>query len=391
MLDWLGLITLLALGYAIFIGGCALLIARRLRRPPRRTYAWALRKGIPGDPGELTPPLEFTEREITWTAPGSRRAVTIPIWDVRGGLASGGASGAISGGGPVVVLTPGWGDSRVGGLARLSAIAPHCSRILLWDPPGLGASEFSSRDRAHAQPSRDRQGADSPPATSASSRGSCAPRWSMSVHDHLALLVVLDEMIAPGDASPIVLFGWSAGAGASILAAEASCARAAERNEPRAQAMGSSRAHRPNIAGVIAEAPYRLPWTPARNVLRSADMPWFLCGPLAFASLGLRLRVGPIWRGFDRAAHAAKLLNRTLTLILHGDADEVCPIDDGRAIAHAAGAQLVEIPGGRHNDLWVDDRFRDRSARAVREFMLQCGGGIPHTPSSVTSADRAED
>lgn len=364
-MDLPGLITLLAIGYALFIGVCAWHIAGRLRRPPRRTYAWAVAKGLPGDPGELRPALAFEERRIEW------RGVSIPVWDARGGAEDG----------PIVLLTPGWGDSRVGGLVRLRALAPLCSRVILWDPPGLGASEFAP----DAERGRDREGAVSPPTRNRVPKRT--PRWSMSTRDHEALLAVADELLGraarknhparaeargsegadtPRDPAPhapaLVLFGWSAGAGASILAAESLLNQQA-----------TSRPASPAFAtiAVIAEAPYRLPWTPARNVIRAAALPWFLCGPLAFGALGLRLGVGPRWRGFDRAAHAAALKGRVPTLILHGAADEVCPIQDGRDIAHAAGAQLVEIPGGRHNDLWVDPALSAASVQAVQTFLAR--------------------
>lgn len=180
----------------------------------------------------------------------------------------------------------------------------------------------------------------------------------MSARDHEALAAVLDELCRGGSpprgATPVVLFGWSAGAGASIVAAA--------RNE--------STERRPwRIAGVIAEAPYRLPWTPARNVIRAGGLPWFLCGPLAFGALGLRLGVGPRWRGFDRASHAAALKGRVPLLVLHGADDEVCPVSNGREIASACGGEIVEIPRGRHNDLWVEESHRGVSVAAVRAFL----------------------
>jgi uncharacterized protein len=42
------------------------------------------------------------------------------------------------------------------------------------------------------------------------------------------------------------------------------------------------------------------------------------------------------------------------TLVLHGTDDEVVPFSQGRRVADAIhGAQLIEVPGGHHNDLFV--------------------------------------
>jgi pimeloyl-ACP methyl ester carboxylesterase len=147
----------------------------------------------------------------------------------------------------------------------------------------------------------------------------------------------------------IALFGWSAGAGTSVAAAA-----------------GSAR-----IVGVIAEAPYRLPWTPARNVLVRMQMPWRVVGPLAFATLGVRFGVGPMWKGrggFDRAAHAKKV--DCPLLVLHGSDDEVCPLADGREIAQSAPrGEIAVVDGGHHNDLWTDERLAQQCASAVGEFL----------------------
>lgn len=62
------------------------------------------------------------------------------------------------------------------------------------------------------------------------------------------------------------------------------------------------------------------------------------------------------------------------TLVIHGDADEVIPVDCGRRV-HAASAsadkRLLIVPGGRHNDLRVDrgpilPALRDIVATAAR-------------------------
>ncbi len=52
--------------------------------------------------------------------------------------------------------------------------------------------------------------------------------------------------------------------------------------------------------------------------------------------------------------------------MIHGDADPVCPVADGRAIADAApDGRLVVIPGGGHNNLWSDPAHSALPAEAI--------------------------
>lgn len=224
-------------------------------------------------------------------------------------------------GGPVAVVTHGWADSRVVALSRLPALLPHCRRIVMWDLPGHG---------------------DSP--------GICT-LGTREVEDLERLL----ERV--GSDSPIVLYGASLGAGVSIVVAAAGRTAAP-------------------IAGIIAEAPYRVPRVPAERVMALRGMPWQWNLPIAMAGLGLWLGHGLSWArrgdagGFDRALHAAGL--RVPLLVLHGTEDEVCPIQDGRSIAAAAPegrGQLVEVDGAAHNNLWTEDRFIPICAGATAEFL----------------------
>lgn len=304
-MDWLGLTIILAQGLLVAIALTSWWIARRIRRPPRRTYASAVARSQPGDPSELPSAREFTEWSLEW------RGVSLPVWDIPGDDPEG----------PVVVCTPGWADSKIGALARLDALVGNASRVVAWDPPGLGEAPNWPKGPLGG--------------------------WPMGTADVDALLALIERV----GAARVVLFGWSAGAGTSIVAA----------------------AREPRVVGVIAEAPYRMPWTPARNVLRAMQMPWRVVGPLAFAAMGIRLGVGPTWKGrggFDRAEHAKKLT--CPLLVLHGSDDEVCPPRDGEEIARAAQrGEIVVIPGGHHNDLWTDDRLREECARVVEAFLVR--------------------
>ncbi len=294
----LGLAALLAIGFALAVVTAALLTAHRLRRPPRRTAGWAASRGVPADPGELAEPKPFTPRTL------SLSGREVELWEIEGDAASG----------PVVIVTPGWGDSKVGALPRLDALAPWASLVVAWDPPGLGVSP-----------------------------GACG----LGVREPVMLSELCERYAR--DAG-IVLYGWSLGGGASVCA-------------------GTSA----GVAGVIAEAPYRFAPTPARNVLRAAGLPYRINLPIAMAMLGVRLGVGPAWRGFDRAARARDL--RVPLLVVHGTSDAVCPTDDGRAIAGAApDGSIAEIPGGGHNDLWSDEANRRACIDAVRAFGARLTG-----------------
>lgn len=61
------------------------------------------------------------------------------------------------------------------------------------------------------------------------------------------------------------------------------------------------------------------------------------------------------WIIADRFDTAAKASELTLpTLILHGDADDVVPYDMGVTLSDALpNAELITVPGGRHNDIFA--------------------------------------
>ena len=217
--------------------------------------------------------------------------------------------------GPVAVLSHGWSDGRLGGLARLAGLLDRCSEAVLWESPGHGVAG-----------------------------GVC----TLGVGEVEDLLVVIEE-VARG--RPVVLFGWSMGAGISIEAG----ARLRARGQP--------------AAGIVAEAPYRWAKTPARNVLRTRGLPHLVNLAPALWLLGLASGAGIRWRRFDRAAHAAAL-GATDLLVLHGTADAISPLDEARAIVEAAPrGRLVEIADGTHNGLWTDETTREACVDAVERFL----------------------
>ncbi|MBL8746530.1 MAG: alpha/beta hydrolase [Phycisphaerae bacterium] len=322
-----GLLRLLLLGLLIAMTLAVIAIVRQLRNPPRRTYASALRRNQPGDPSELPPPLgPRAFRAFTFAAPRSTRSagtIQLPAWDIA-------ADDPL---GPVVLCTPGWGDSKLGVLARLAPLLPHASRVIAWDPAGMGES----------------------PADSRCNLGTDA--------DVLALCALAHACASPHTSppAPLLLLGWSLGAGVSIVAASR---LAQEGNAPIA---------------VIAEAPYRLGRTPVINYLRAIGLPYRIVEPIAAACLGLTLRGTLDWSTFDRARHAAGL--PCPLLVIHGTLDAICPHEDGQRIAAAAPRSLfISIEGAGHNDLWSIRKFTDQCAAAIQDFIRAV------RPSSTTHA-----
>jgi pimeloyl-ACP methyl ester carboxylesterase len=166
-----GLAILLAAGLAVYLLALTLSSLHRLRRPPRRTYAWAVARGVPGDPSEMDGGGRAYE---TWSF--DRAGLEFEVWDVPGD----------DPGGPVVLATHGWGGSRVDMLPRLAGLLPHASRVVLWDMPGHGES-----------------------------RGVCR----LGAREALDLAALID-LLGGGSASdrPLVLYGFSLGAEVSLLA-----------------------------------------------------------------------------------------------------------------------------------------------------------------------------
>lgn len=306
----LGLAGLLLVG---LVTGVALLIAYTawvLSHPPRRTYAGALASGRAGDPGELTPPLSFTEFQFS---SGKHR---FSAWDVAGG----------DPGGPVLVLVHGWGDSRIGALSRIEALARGASRLIAWDLPGHGDS----------------------PGVSAQ-----GGREVGVVLDLLAELLHQARGAASGPHSSVVLMGWSMGAGIALHAATEACHRGLP------------------VRGVIAEAPYRLPETPARRMLISWGLPWRLNLAPALWLLGALQGMGAGWKDFDRRGVAARLT--CPLLVLHGEIDAISPPEDGTVICDAGRGRLALVPGAGHYGMWTTAAHYEAASREVLGFLASLG------------------
>lgn len=299
-----GLLILLAEGLAVALLAMIGHTIWTLTHPPRRTFASAIAAGRPTDPAKL----DGVESFETWAV--RTRGMDLPVWDVPGRNQAG----------PIIVLTHGWGDSRLGSLVRIPGLLDRASRLIAWDMPGHGD----------------------------------APGRSTLGHREPDDLVALLERL--GSDRPLVLYGWSMGAGVSIAAA----------------AMLAGRAGSPRVIGVIAEGAYRFADSPPRNVLRLRGLPYRLNLPAAMWCIGIDAGIGPAWRGYDRAPMAAALA--CPLLFIHGELDEVTPIAAAKEIAASAKDSRVEmIRGAGHVGLWSDPALRARAEAAI-EWLLPSRG-----------------
>jgi uncharacterized protein len=168
----IGLAQLLFIGFGLYLVTLIIYTMWGLTHPHRQTYASALAKNLPGDPSELSPPIEFQEQRINGTRGD------LHIWIIQGKAPDG----------PRVVFTHGWGSSRQGGLKRLEPFLKHASQIVLWDLPGHGDSDGIAR---------------------------------LGSSEHEDLQRVLETTLDPCSTSEqsTVLYGWSMGSGVSLRAA----------------------------------------------------------------------------------------------------------------------------------------------------------------------------
>jgi pimeloyl-ACP methyl ester carboxylesterase len=298
-IDLFGFLTLYLLALAIIIAGGVAALIRGLMRPPRKTIGVAVGRGLPTDPSEMG--LAFDAAQLS-LSDGSETSA----WIVGGERDDG----------PVVLIVHGFGDSRLGALTWLPLLLPHASQVVLYDLRGHGESEARN---AH-----------------------CGTTDVADVH------AILDQLRPE---RPVVLFGYSMGAGIAIAAA-------------------ASASETVPIVGVIGDGAYRRWDDPIRTYFRRRRWPVWPIVPLAGAVLRLTV---PGFGGFDRTAHARRL--RCPLLLLHGSDDWLCPPDDAHAIATAtASGELVLIEGGGHLDLPAVDP--DRYADALTRFFGRTAVGV---------------
>ena len=333
----MGLLLLLGIGFLVYWAFLVWVTVDALLNPPRRSLAWCLSRNQPETPASLTPPREFEAGQV----PDPRnQPKALPYWRIRGEAPSG----------PVVIFSHGWGESRQAVLQRLEALLPVCREVIAWDMPGHG----------EAPRGRGRLGTDE-----ADALGDLLLLAQGEVLDELEHeAAVMEEELedeadwgeffdrAPKPGAPsVVLYGFSLGAGVSLDAAASK---------------------RKRVAGVIAEAPYRTPTTPARSVMAARGFPHVLNLRPALTLIGFISSCGPRWAGFDRAGLAEQVT--CPLLVLHGEQDTVSPPEDGRAIAGAAErGEYLGLPDAGHVDIWQQDASRRAATEAVRAFIT----GLP--------------
>jgi pimeloyl-ACP methyl ester carboxylesterase len=323
----LNFFVFLLVGLLIAVGAVVVTTLYMLTHPPRRTYGSAVARGRPGDPDEVPVSWGGAAPFQSWTL--ESRGIRMPVWDVQGREPDG----------PVAVLTHGWGDSRIGGLARMEPFVRCCSRVLLWDMAGHGEA------------------------------GGRCTLGTREVDDLCELLGRLGEKDRVVD---VVLYGWSLGAGVSLCAA-ARLLRESDGSEAGAKAGAETRTG-VVVRGVVLEAPYRLAATPAGNVIGAKGMPVRPTLAIALAILNAWVRGELTPSRFDRAlaAQCLRAESRAATVVacVHGEQDAVSPIADSESIAAAAGGQLHRVKG-RHHGLWTDTESRERLVEIVNEFVAR--------------------
>lgn len=324
----LGLLILFAVAYALLIAIGTAGVLWQMNRPRRKTLAVSLGKGGPGDPADLG----LEGEEVTFNLSDGSKS---PGWIVGGDRSDG----------PIALVIHGHRDSRFGSLYRAQMLRPYVAATAVFDLPGCGDAE--------------------------------APRCLMGqreADDVFAVIHGLPPELIEG--KPIVLLGYSMGATIALKAAappEASPEAPPEADREHPTAPRDSPRQVAEVAGVIACAPYRLWDEGLRGQFAKRRLPAWPIVPL----VGLMMRLFPWFGerpGFDRAQDAAAFAGPVL--VLHGDADQICPLDAGRRIAEAAPAgELVVIPGGTHNQLLGADYDAVHGALSAFFGRVQASGG----------------
>jgi len=352
----LGLLVLFVVAYGLLILSGVVGVLWQMNRPRRKTLGVSLALGGPGDPADLG----LVGQEVVFNLSDGSAS---PGWIIQGDAAGEGS--------PVAVVVHGHRDSRFGSLYRAEMLRRYVSAVVVFDLPGHGDAE--------------------------------AKRCLMGAReaeDVKAVVRGLPPEVVAG--RPVVLLGYSMGATIAIKAAKQRSMAAVLRGAGGAGDIAESTESVESAeftefaalkipgSGVIACAPYRLWDEGLRGQLRRRGLPaWPMVGLVgltmrvawtvsrAFSGRGPGLLPGSRLfpglgerPGFDRAVDAAAM--GCPLLVLHGDADQVCPLDAGRRIAEAAtDGELVVIPGGTHNQLLGADY--DAVHAALAAFFKKLG------------------
>ncbi|MBL4810326.1 MAG: alpha/beta fold hydrolase [Phycisphaerales bacterium] len=170
MPPFLGLLQLLTTGALAFWIILTLYTAYSLLHPPKRTYAYALWRNLPGDPSELDTPLDYEQFNFK-----SNRQ-TLMAWKIKALNPSPQTA-------PRLLLIHGWGSSSIGALQRIPHLQNLASEIITLDLPGHGESTGTAQ---------------------------------MGTTEHQDLHNLLNTL----DPKPTIIFGWSMGAGIALRLAK---------------------------------------------------------------------------------------------------------------------------------------------------------------------------
>lgn len=291
----LRLAALLLIGLAALGAGLCLVLAYALLHPPRIAAGAAVARGWFVDPADAG--YEGAEWSLE-----TRDGLRLPVWEIVNDAQPAG---------PVVIFSHCWGGSRRESLQRVGFVIDRASRVVLWDMRGHGEAPGTSR------------------------------LGTVEVDD------LLDLMNRVAADRPVILYGYSMGAGVSI------CAAARDERPER-------------VVGVIADGPYRWTREPVHAMLTFNGLPSFPILNIVHRALCVLI---PRLRNSERAQFAARL--RCPLLVLHGADDPICPLNSALEVAQAAPeSEFVIIPAGGHLNLHQTDAHRYHAT--VDDFIGRC-------------------
>ncbi|MEM1108596.1 MAG: alpha/beta hydrolase [Planctomycetota bacterium] len=318
-----------------------MIILLGMNKPRRKTLGVTLAMGGATEPSELG----LVGEEVTFNLFDGSAS---PGWIIQGDRADG----------PAAVVVHGHRDSRYGSLYRAEMLKSYCYKIAVFDLPAHGDAEA----------------------------GRCLMA-AREADDVRAVVEGLPEEMTRG--RPLVILGYSMGATIVVKAAakypelfSPASADADKASESGAEPSGggvetSGASGVSGGGGVIVCAPYRWWDEGLRGQMERRGLPrWPLVGCVGLVlHIASRLRLpgrGGLGErpGFDRAEDAKAI--EVPMLVLHGDADTICPLSAGRAIAEAAPqGELTVIAGGTHNQLLGADY--EAVHGALRKFFDRVG------------------
>ena len=291
-----GLVIFFSAALVVLIALLTAMLMWEMTHPPRHTAAYAIARNLASSPDELGLSYE------TWILdrPDGAR---LPVWDIKRNQRSTLNAQRTVFDAPrlTVVFLHGWGHSRIDALARLKPYHDLGDRLILYDLRGHGDSER------------------------------CVSRLGHREQDDLI------ELLGRINDDQVILVGHSMGA---VIAMRA--------------VIDAPRPVKDRILGVVAYGPYCEFHRTLIGRLNVAEFPTRPITDLAllmFRLVGIR----PSSVNEDDFRGWGVPLR-----VIHGDRDDVAPIEHARRVAGAAGpsAQLHVISGAAHTDAHIVDSVR---------------------------------